>query len=191
MTVHRMAVGLGTLTACTLLVSLAHAESNAFMRIKGLKQGNIKGSVTQKGREDSIQVIAMEHSIAVPMDAGSGQPAGRRMHKPLVITKELDKSTPALRNAFISNEVLSEVVLQFWQLGRPGTGAEGAEVQYYTIKLKNARVASIHDVMPNNKDPELSRYAAYEELGFSYESITWSWNDGGLAATDDWAAAKN
>ncbi|HRI69004.1 MAG TPA: type VI secretion system tube protein Hcp, partial [Polyangium sp.] len=39
---------------------------NAYLRLKGQKQGEIKGSVTQKGREGSIMVIAVSHEIISP-----------------------------------------------------------------------------------------------------------------------------
>ena len=44
---------------------------NAYLTLKGQKQGTIHGSVTQKGREGSIAVIAIEHEIVSPRDAGS------------------------------------------------------------------------------------------------------------------------
>ena len=69
---------------------------NAYLSLKGQKQGQIKGSVTQKGREGKIMVIAYSHEIVSPRDTASELPTGKRMHKPLVITKELDKSTPLL-----------------------------------------------------------------------------------------------
>ena len=31
---------------------------NAYLKMKGQKSGEVKGSVTQKGREDTIMVIA-------------------------------------------------------------------------------------------------------------------------------------
>jgi hypothetical protein len=34
--------------------------------------------------------------VVSPRDAASGLPTGKRMHKPFIITKELDKSTPLL-----------------------------------------------------------------------------------------------
>ncbi|MCB1185762.1 type VI secretion system tube protein Hcp [bacterium] len=42
-------------------------------------------------------------------DAASGLPTGKRQHKPLTITKELDKSTPLLYNILVNNENISEV----------------------------------------------------------------------------------
>ncbi len=38
--------------------------------------------------------MATDHEIVSPRDAASGLPTGKRMHKPFVITKELDKSSP-------------------------------------------------------------------------------------------------
>ena len=37
----------------------ADAALNAYLKLKGQKQGEIKGSVTQKGREGAIAVIAV------------------------------------------------------------------------------------------------------------------------------------
>ena len=42
--------------------------------------------------------------------------------------------------------------------------------------------------MPNNKDPALTRLETFEEVGFTYEQITWTWNDGGITYQDDWEA---
>jgi type VI secretion system secreted protein Hcp len=154
---------------------------NAYLNLKGQKTGDIKGSVTQKGREGKIMVIAVSHEIVSPRDPASGLPTGKRMHKPMVITKELDKSTPLLYNVLINNENITEWQLQFWQ-----PSATGAEKQHYTVKLWNANVASIAFRMLNNKNPELTRYAEYEEVAFTYQKIEWTWKDGGITADDNW-----
>jgi type VI secretion system secreted protein Hcp len=162
---------------------------NAYLKMKGQKTGDIKGGVTQKGREDKIMVIAVSHEIISPRDAASGLPTGKRMHKPLVITKELDKSSPLLASMLVTNENVSAWELQFWapQKQAPGTGT-GAEVQNYTIKLTNANIASISFRMANNKHPDLMKFAEYEEVAFTYQKITWTWKEGGITASDDWEA---
>lgn len=38
--------------------------------------------------------ISFDQEVVSPRDAASGLPTGKRMHKPFVITKELDKSSP-------------------------------------------------------------------------------------------------
>ena len=159
---------------------------NAYLSLKGQKSGEIKGSTTQKGREGKIMVIAVTHEVTSPRDPASGLPTGKRMHKPFVITKELDKSTPLLQNLLVNNENVSEWKLEFY---RPqitaGTGM-GAETLAYTVTLTNANIASIHFRMANNKNPELTRYAEYEEIAFTYQKIEWTWVDGGVTANDDW-----
>ena len=50
---------------------------NAYLRMKGQKSGDIEGSVTQSGRENSILVFAVEHSIETPHDPATGLPTGK------------------------------------------------------------------------------------------------------------------
>lgn len=162
---------------------------NAYLTLKGQKQGQIKGSVTQKGREDSIEVIAVSHEIVSPRDPASGLPTGKRMHKPFVITKEIDKSSPLLMKALTSNENITEFILKFWAPNtKAAAGGAGTEVQYYTVKLTNASITTIDTRMLNNKNPELVKYAPYEEVAFTYQKIEWTWTDGGITASDDWEA---
>src|SRR5690349_18385178 len=78
-----------------------------------------------------------------PRDPASGLPTGKRQHKPIVITKELDKSSPLLYNALVNNENIPEWELQFWTPQLSAAGGVGAEKQHYTIKLTNANIASI------------------------------------------------
>ncbi len=159
---------------------------NAYLKLKGQKQGDIKGSVTQKGREGKIMVIAVSHEIVSPRDMATGQPTGRRQHKPFVITKELDQSSPILYNVLCTNENIDQWELQFWTPQVSGAGA-GTEVQHYTVKLTNAKICDIKFCMLNNKNPELNRYAEYEEVAFSYEKIEWTLVKGGITSSDNWA----
>lgn len=159
---------------------------NAYLNLKGQKQGEIKGSVTQKGREGKIMVIAVSHEILSPRDAASGLPTGKRQHKPFVITKELDKSSPLLYNTLVNNENITEWELQFWAPQLKAATGTGTEVQHYKIILHNANIAYINFRMPNNKHPDLMKFAEYEEVAFTYQKITWTWNDGGITAEDDW-----
>src|SRR5689334_10466920 len=160
----------------------------AYLNLKGQKQGEIKGSVTQKGREGKIAVIAVSHEIISPRDPASGLPTGKRMHKPLVITKELDKSSPLLYNALVNNENIADWECKFWTPQIKAVQGTGTEVQHFTIKLLNANIASIHFKMANNKHPDLMKFAEYEEIAFTYQKITWTWTEGGITAEDDWEA---
>ena len=156
--------------------------------LKGQKSGQIKGSILQKGREDSIGVIAVCHSIVSPRDVQSGLPTGQRMHKPFVFTKELDKATPPLYNILCTNENISEAVFKFWTPQIRATAGVGTEVQHFTIKLTNANIASIDFRMANIRHPDLVKFTEYEEVALTYQKIEWTWTDGGVTAEDDWLA---
>jgi type VI secretion system secreted protein Hcp len=177
-------------SALALLAGLAYgatsqAELNAYMRVIGAKQGEIKGSVTQKGRENSIMVIATNHLVVSPVDSATGMMSGKVQQKPFLVTKEVDRSSPELHAAHGMGEVLPTVTIQYWQ-----PRVTGSEFQHFTITMKNARIVSIHHAMPNNKEADLMKLAAYEEISFIYESITWTWNDGGITYTDNWNAVR-
>jgi type VI secretion system secreted protein Hcp len=159
---------------------------NAYLKLKGQKQGPINGGCTQKGRENLIVVFSVNHEIVSPRDMASGLPTGKRQHKPLIITKAIDKSSPLLYNVLTTNENISEWELKFWTPQLAAAGGVGTEKQHYTIKLTNANIASIRFLMADNRNPELARLTEYEEVAFTYQKITWTWTDGGVTADDDW-----
>lgn len=158
----------------------------AYMWAKGQKSGQIKGSILQKGREDSVGVIAVSHEIISPRDPQSGLPTGQRMHKPFTITKELDKASPILYNVLCTNENLSEVTIKFFTPQLKAATGVGAEVNHYTVKLTNANIASISFRQANIRHTDLVKFPEYEEIAMTYEKIEWTWNDGGIMAMDSW-----
>ena len=181
-----------SLTALAILSATtpAGAALNAYLTLRGSKQGDIKGSVTQKGREGKILVFSASHMIVSPRDLASGKPAGKRQHKPFVIFKELDASSPRLWNALVTNEVMAKFELQFWAPNSKvgGVGGTSTEMIIYSVVLTNASVQSIDFRMPNNKLPDQSKLPEYEEVSFSYEGIQWTWTQGGITARDSWMA---
>ena len=159
----------------------------AYVDFVGQKSGHLDGSITQKGREKKCGVIAVSHSIICPRDPQSGLPTGQRMHKPVVITKELDMATPLLYNCLCTNENLSKVTIYFWSPQKSSAaGGTGAEFQHFTIELVNANIASMDFRMANIRNPDLVKFSEYEEIALTYQKITWTWNDGGKTASDDW-----
>ena len=153
-----------------------------FLKVKGAAQGDITGSVTQKGKEGTIAVIAIDHSIISPRDPASGLPTGKRMNSPLVIVTHIDKATPLLYQALVTNENLPTVELDFYK-----TGQDGVEKIYFKIVLTNANLSSINQTKLNSQDdPNTNLFGEYEELSFTYQKIQWTWIDGGITAEDDW-----
>lgn len=155
---------------------------NAYMRLQGETQGEIRGPVTQLGREDSILVLAVDHEIVTKLDEIGSLPA-KRQHKPITITKEIDKSSPLLMNAFVNRERILVLELHFWQ-----PSATGKEVQFYTIQLIDAYIVSNHFEMLNYRYPENASHKEREHIAFVYSKIIWTFEDGGVTSEDDWEA---
>ena len=129
--------------------------------ITGQKQGQFQGS-----NGPTIPIDAVGHEIVSPRDPASGLPTGKRQHKPFTITKEIDKSTPLILNALVTNENLTSVLI--------GMVRDGNQVM--TIKLTNASVS------------DRVQKGDFETISFTYQKITWTWVDGGITAEDDWEA---
>ena len=168
------------LAACMFLHTVASGQNNTmYLKIKGSKQGEIKGEVTEKGKEGSMRVNAYQHEISSPRDAASGQATGRRQHKPLVITKELDKASPLLYKALTTNEVLPEVTLLFYR-----NANTGKQDQYFTIALTDGTISGIKSWTDDKGVP-------MEEVSFTYQKIVWTYTNGGITHEDTWGGGKN
>jgi type VI secretion system secreted protein Hcp len=140
------------------------------MQVTGQVQGAIRGSCTVKERLNTSVVVGVFHEVISPRDAASGLPTGRRQHKPIVVTKYIDKATPLLYAALVNNENLPHVFLNYYRPDR-----DGVPQIYYIVELRNANIAGIQEGFPNT-----------ENISFTYSKIIWTWTDGGITAEDDW-----
>ena len=162
----------------------------AYMSVTGEKQGLITagaftadsvGNTYQEGHEDQVMIQAFHHDVIIPRDPQSGQPTGQRVHKPVIITKAHDKSSPLLQAALTSGERLTEIVIHFYR-----TSAQGTQEHYYTTKLEDAIIVAINNTMPNCQDLNNAHFTLQEEVQFSYRKITWTHEVSGTSGSDDW-----
>ena len=179
---RRIGLGLAVIFAVALFAMVAVAEPPQTQAPKGVqaagrgismmatgqKQGQIKGS----SKDSSIPILHYTHQIVSPRDIQSGLPTGQRLHKPLVIRKEIDKASPLLASALVNNENLTKVELRFYNQ----TG-----INTYTIKLTNANIALLEQKLDPDGVP-------IEEIAFTYQKIEWTWLDGNITTSDDWEA---
>jgi len=157
----------------------AYAGLDAYLWVTGQTQGQIQGSVTQAGREGSMQIVEFAHNVSQAIDSASGLPSGKRQHRPIRVTKPVDKASPLLANALINNENLTSVRIDFW---RPNSN--GSEEQFYTVELVNARITSISQ--HHGSTPELLPTPTQETVTLVYDTIVWTWQGSGISAQDDW-----
>lgn len=162
----------------------------AYLTIKGVKQGIISagalseesvGMLAQEAHVDEILVQAFSHQIIVPRDPQSGNPTGMRIHKPLMITKRFDKSSPLIFQALTRGEELEVCRLVFYR-----TSKEGQQEAFFYIKLTEARIVDVQSRMPDCLDAEMSHYTTLEDVYFIYKNIIWSHIDGATSSSDSW-----
>jgi type VI secretion system secreted protein Hcp len=141
-----------------------NARDVAFMHVDGGTLGTIEGEATEKGHEKWITVTGYDADATVPVSGGSGGgggAAGKVQFKPIVVTKPIDKSTPKLFQALVTDRHLPAVQIDFV---RPD-GAGGEEV-FYSVKLKEVLVTDIHQ-----QDAGKSDGRTLEQVSLDFQSI--------------------
>jgi len=142
-----------------------------YASFKGQKQGEIKGGVTTKGWEGKVQIDTCDFGLTAPYDTATGLASGRRVAKPVHLTKPLDKSSPLLYMACTTNETL-QVEINYME--------EGANHKALVIvKLTNAMLREFSHTANGHA-------IASEKLALTYTKFEFTWCDGGIMATDDW-----
>jgi type VI secretion system secreted protein Hcp len=174
---HGLAVTLVAAFYLTLLGSPASGAEKYYVKIEGVKQGPFKGETT-KNRSNWIEVLSFSAGALAPRDASTGQASGKRQHKPISITKEVDESSPQLFKAATTNEVLKNVVIQSVRVD-----PRGKEQIYQTITLKNAHIPQVQKILGKGKREQ-------ERFELIFQEIQVTDVQGKVTATDDWTASK-
>lgn len=139
----------------------------------------IRGSCDVAGREGSIELRTLFHTLTIPTDAATGKVTGTRQHSPFLFTKELDSSSPYLFKAVATGQTLKSAEFIFYNINHAGQ-----EVEYYRITLENVRVISVSPLMHDTRG--CTGTGHMEEVALSYEKITHLYKDGNLLAHDAW-----
>jgi type VI secretion system secreted protein Hcp len=118
-----------------------------------------------------------------------GSLAGKRQHKPLVITKEVDSASPLLLSARWSQEVLKGVDIQI--AGPASAQGRVPEQVYSTITLTNAQISGYTRNVPPLAPEHAGRSVDTNELerfGLTFQKITYTNVHKSKSATDNWLA---
>lgn len=145
---------------------------------------DVQGESTQTslGRENSIECLSFEDSVRTAREKGSGMATGRRTYEPVRVTKRIDKSSPLLAKALCNNEVI-EGVFKFF---RPNPTGDGTTEQFFTVGIKEGRVAAIKRTSPDTLDPASALAPPMETIEFVFHNITWAYTNGGIEHHDNW-----
>jgi len=167
---------------------------DADIKVTGSKQSAFKHQSPIKSRQGTSVVTRSWHEIEAPRDAHTGLASGKRHHLPFQVELPADSSMINFQTAIVNNEVLTTVMIRYYQttantLTQGGSAGSGGEAKpYYTVELTNAVVSKFEWAHPFSRstDPEIKNKENHIIVHFTYQKITSTWVEGGVTFSDDW-----
>jgi type VI secretion system secreted protein Hcp len=129
-----------------------------------------------KGKDKYTRLLGFEWGMSTPVDMRSGMTSGRRSHKPLVILKQLDLSSPLIIDALVRNKTLAKSELIVMGIVKK----DPQKVDKFKVSLEHVRVIDVSTTAGNDG------LEIVETVKLSYDKITYEDIPGKKIATDDW-----
>lgn len=159
--------------------------NQGYMKITGTTQGPISdgcsgrssiGTKCQFAHEDEIMVLSFAHNM------GNLQNSKHASHGPILITKNIDKSSPLLAQALASREPV-DCTIDFYR-----ASSEAGQEKFYTVKIKGGLIVDLsvdlpHSILQNDAQ-------AQEHLAIRYRDITWTHHLAGTSGYAIWDDEK-
>jgi type VI secretion system secreted protein Hcp len=192
MRLEKLTGALAIAALCILWLGLSPGRADAAQTVHLILEidGNAvegESTVSSMEREGTIECSSFGENGYTPIDPASGLPTGRRQHRPITITKRVDKSSALLWKAWTNNEPVTRAEFMFF---RPAAGGAGAEEKFLTILLEGGSIASMsvgsQDTITGGADAP----PAMESVTFTFDQITWTYEAGGYTHTDTWSGSQ-
>ena len=137
----------------------------------------ISGEFLMPSRAGSIELKSFSHGVTIPVDPNRGKLTGTRIHRPIVIVKEFDKTTPVLYRAVCENRTLKKATIKMYRILE-----SGSESEYFNITLDNVKITTVSPYLAQNG----ASSTHLETLELRYEAITWKYTEGNIIYRDSW-----
>lgn len=170
------------LTSILLLPINAWAAQTVHIRLQ-IDGNDIEGesTISSLDREGTIEAQSAGFNVFVPVDP-TGAVTGRQTYRPYTILKRIDKTSPLLFKALAMQEPVTMLEAMHF---RPSPGGSGAEEQFFTILLENARIISIVQTTESALVGGTDVPPMLELVSFVFQKITMTYELGGATYTDD------
>ncbi|MCU1760773.1 Hcp family type VI secretion system effector [Pseudomonas sp. 14P_8.1_Bac3] len=159
--------------------------NHGYMTIKGKVQGLISagcstqdsiGNKYQAVHTDEIMVLSYSHNIA---NIGN---INRSTHNPIIITKNVDKSSPLLAQALSNREEIN-CTISFYRVS-----SFGMQEKFYTISIDGGVIVDLtlempHVVLQNDAEPQ-------EQVAIRYREIAWIHHLAKTAGYSSWGEER-
>lgn len=139
----------------------------------------VKGSVDIHGREGTIEVTELMHSVEQPTDPLTGKSTAKRIYSSYAFMKDLDASSSFLYRYLSTGRQLKKAVFVFYRINH-----NGQEEEYFRTTLENVRVTEIESMMMDARNAGWEKHTHMEYVDLAYEKITWHYIDGNIIHSD-------
>lgn len=140
-------------------------------------------TIESMDRADTIECLSYTDSVRTAREASTGMASGERTYDPIRIVKRIDKSSPLLFKALCNNEVI-EAKFRFF---RPNPDGDGTTEHFYTVEIKEGRIASYQRISPDVIDPASANAPPTEEVTFVFGDIIQTYEPDGVEHEDHWS----
>lgn len=96
-------------------------------------------------RLGSIELKSFSHGVTIPVDSSLGKLTGTRVHRPVTIVKEFDKTTPLLYRAVCEGRTMKTATIKMYRIL-----GSGIEVEYFNIILENVKFTTVAPFLSPN-----------------------------------------
>lgn len=139
-----------------ILFTINTVQAAGFIKFDG-----VDGESQDKDHRNWSDILSFILSINSPTSGESGRASGRVIFDNLVITREIDKSSPKIAEALATGKVFPKVVIHVTK-----TFTDAGRVTYYSYELKNVMVTK-YEVSGSTHSEE----RPIESLSLSYGEI--------------------
>ncbi|VDR30011.1 Secreted protein hcp [Raoultella terrigena] len=129
------------------------------------------------GREGSIEIKSLSHHLTIPTDHNTEKLTGTRIHTPILIQKEFDRTTRLLARAICKGVTLKSAEIKMYRINEAGF-----EVEYFNMLLENVKVTGFTPGL----HPGVASGTHLENIEMRYETIQWKYIDGNIIFKDGW-----
>ncbi|HEY4291435.1 Hcp family type VI secretion system effector [Luteibacter sp.] len=150
---------------------------------------DIKGESADKEHSQWFELSGWSHSMAQPVSASpstsGGHAAERTEHGDMVVTKDLDLSSPLLYQAVSGGTTFQSAQIDFYR-----DAGDGKRVKYLEVQLKNVLISKVKTSTEGKALPA-------DELSLKYAAVQWKYLkqniDGGQGGVTQgaWSLTKN
>ncbi|MFU9138512.1 Hcp family type VI secretion system effector [Erwinia tasmaniensis] len=137
----------------------------------------VVGSCLIPQRLGSIELKSFSHGVTIPVESGWGKLTGTRVHRPVVIVKEFDQTTPLLYRAVCEGRKLKKALVRMYRIFE-----SGIESEYFNIIMENVKITTVSPYLAPNGISSTH----LETLEVRYEAITWTFTEGNIIYRDAW-----